>query len=66
MGEINTKEGQLLYNRAKKVIPGGTLCMYSAWFHYNLTTQIPSEYCVAIQKRKAARYGILTITITMI
>lgn len=36
----------------EKVIPGGTLCMYSAWFHYNLTTQIPSEYCVAIPRKR--------------
>ena len=26
------------------VIPGGVLCMYSAWSHYGLTTQIPTEY----------------------
>lgn len=34
----------------EKVIPGGVLCLYSAWFYYNLTTQIPIEFNVALHK----------------
>lgn len=39
----------------KKVIPGGVLCMYSAWAYYELTTQIPTEYYVAIARNKKVR-----------
>ncbi len=39
----------------EKIIPGGILCMYSAWAHYGLTTQIPQQYDVAIKRgRKVA------------
>ena len=31
----------------EKVVPGGILCLYSAWSHYQLTTQVPQEYCLA-------------------
>lgn len=33
-----------------KVVPGGILCLYSAWAHYQMTTQIPSAYFVAIDR----------------
>lgn len=33
-----------------KIVPEGILCQYSAWAHYNLTTQIPPAICVAIQR----------------
>lgn len=36
----------------QKVVPRGVLCMYSAWFYYNLTTQIPSAFFVAIQRKR--------------
>ena len=35
-----------------KIIPGGVLCMYSAWFLYELTTVIPSAFCVAIDRNR--------------
>lgn len=35
-----------------RVVPKGVLCMFSAWNHYNLTTQIPSAYCIAIQRKR--------------
>jgi len=35
-----------------KIVPNGVLCMYSAWFHYKLTTQIPQSYCIAIEKNR--------------
>lgn len=33
----------------EKIVPGGVLCLYSAWSYYNLSTQIPSAYCIAIK-----------------
>ncbi len=35
-----------------KIIPGGILCLWSAWAVYNLTTQIPNAYYVAIEKKR--------------
>ena len=33
-----------------RLVPCGVLCMYSAWAHYGLTTQIPLSFCVAIER----------------
>ena len=33
-----------------KVVPGGILCLYSAWSHYELTVQIPPAFCVAVKR----------------
>ncbi len=38
-----------------KIVPGGILCQYSAWFHYRLTTQIPSSTCVAVKRGRRLR-----------
>lgn len=35
-----------------KVIPSGVLCLYSAWFHYGLSVQIPQSYCIAIERSR--------------
>jgi len=35
-----------------QIVPNGILCMYSAWFHHNLTTQIPSAYNIAIERKR--------------
>ena len=37
-----------------KIVPGGILCMFSAWSHYQLTTQIPQSFNVAIEKNHKA------------
>lgn len=34
------------------LVPGCVLCMYSAWEHYELTTQIPSAFCIAIPRKR--------------
>lgn len=34
------------------IIPGGILCLYSAWSHYDLTTQIPDAIYVAIERSR--------------
>ena len=33
-----------------KVVPGGVLCLYSAWFIHHLSTQIPTEHCLAVRR----------------
>lgn len=35
-----------------KIVPFGVLCLYSAWFHYGLTTEIPDAYYVAIDSKR--------------
>lgn len=35
-----------------KIVPEGVLCLYSAWSHYGLTTQIPQGYYVAIPRKR--------------
>ena len=34
------------------IVPGGILCMYSAWAYYELTTKLPPEICIAIEKKR--------------
>lgn len=34
----------------ESIIPGGILCLYSAWTHYRLTTQVPDAFYVAIER----------------
>ena len=36
----------------ERIIPGGVVCMYSAWNYYNLTTQIPNGLYIAIEKHR--------------
>jgi predicted transcriptional regulator of viral defense system len=33
-----------------KMIPNGIFCMFTAWSYYELSTQVPAEYHVAIPK----------------
>lgn len=35
-----------------KIVPGGVLCLYSAWSYYDMTTQIPSAYFIAIDRNR--------------
>ncbi len=35
-----------------KIVPGGIVCLYSAWFHYRMTTQIPAAHYVAIDRSR--------------
>lgn len=36
----------------KNIVNDGVICLYSAWFYYNLTVQIPQEIHVAIEKSR--------------
>jgi predicted transcriptional regulator of viral defense system len=35
-----------------KMYPQGVLCLFSAWYHYNLSTHIPSEYHLAFTHKQ--------------
>ena len=37
------------------IVPRGILCLYSAWHHYGMTTQIPDSYYVAIGRKRRVR-----------
>lgn len=36
----------------ERIVPGGVVCMYSAWDYYDLTTQIPNGFYIAIEKHR--------------
>jgi predicted transcriptional regulator of viral defense system len=36
-------------------VPSGIVCLYSAWDYYNLTSYIPHEYHIAIEKKHKIR-----------
>lgn len=36
----------------EKIVPDGVLCLYSAWAYYELTTQIPQGFYVAIPRKQ--------------
>lgn len=35
-----------------RIVPGGVVCLYSAWDYYGLTTQIPDRFYIAIEKHR--------------
>ena len=35
-----------------RLVPGGVLCLYSAWYYYNLSVFIPDAFYVAIEKSR--------------
>jgi len=43
------------YLEIKKYIPNGLICLYSAWNYHNLTTYVPHEYHIAIEKKSKIR-----------
>lgn len=47
----NSDGGETMID-VSKVIPGGVLCLYSAWFYYELTVSIPQSYCIAIERSR--------------
>ena len=36
----------------ERIVPGGVLCLYSAWEYYGLTTQLPGSIYVAVEKHR--------------
>jgi len=61
-GEVDrVKRGVFHYNSAssnavmvdiEKIVPSGVICLYSAWFFYELTVQIPQSFNVAVEKSR--------------
>ena len=39
------------YHEIKSLVPNGIICLFSAWNYYELTTYIPHEFHVAIEKK---------------
>lgn len=35
-----------------RIVPGGVLCLYTAWQHYQLTTTVPPAFCIAISAKR--------------
>lgn len=39
----------------ERIVPGGVVCLYNAWTHYQLSTVVPPAFCIAIEaKRKVS------------
>ena len=36
----------------ERIVPRGVLCLYSAWAHYGLSTQIPDAHYIAVEKHR--------------
>lgn len=36
----------------ERIVPGGVVCLYNAWSHYQLTTTVPPSFCVAIERKR--------------
>ncbi len=36
----------------EKIVPDGVICLYSAWSYYELSTQIPQSFNIAIEKNR--------------
>ena len=39
----------------ERIAPHGVLCLYSAFAHYGLSTQVPSATCIAIEAKRKVR-----------
>lgn len=39
----------------ERIVPHGVLCLYSAFAHYGLSTQVPSSTCIAIEAKRKVR-----------
>lgn len=48
----------------ERIVPGGVVCMYSAWAYYGLSSIVPPAFCIAIaNKRKVVLPKMLPITL---
>ena len=43
------------YFEIKNIVPNGIICLFSAWNYYELTTYIPHEFHVAIEKKSKVK-----------
>jgi predicted transcriptional regulator of viral defense system len=42
----------VMFPDVEKIVPGGVLCLYSAWSYYGLTTQVPTATFIAIERSR--------------
>lgn len=48
----------------EKIIPGGVVCLYNAWMHYQLSTMVPPTFCIAVDaKRKVVLPDIIPVNL---
>lgn len=52
-GTIDSLTGGMI--DIEKIIPGGIICLYSAWHIYHMTTQIPDSFYVAINRKRGVK-----------
>lgn len=52
-GTLNSLTGGMI--DIEKIIPGGIICLYSAWHIYHMTTQIPDSYYIAISRKRVVK-----------
>ncbi len=52
-GTIDSLTGGMI--DIEKIIPGGIICLYSAWHIYHMTTQIPDAFYVAINRKRRVK-----------
>ena len=52
---LNNFEQDTSFIEVSNIVPDGILCMFSAWFYYNLTTTIPYENHIAVTQNKKIR-----------
>ena len=36
----------------ERIVPGGVVCLYSAWMHHRLCTTVPPAFCIAIEAKR--------------
>ena len=36
----------------ERIVPGGIVCLYTAWMHHQLCTTIPPAFCIAIEAKR--------------
>ena len=36
----------------ERIVPGGVVCLYSAWMHHRLSTVVPPTFCIAIEAKR--------------
>ena len=52
---LNDFEEDTSFVEVSSIVPCGVFCMFSAWFHYNLTTTVPHENHIAVPQKKKVR-----------
>ena len=52
-GEVSALANNMI--DVERIVPHGVLCLYSAFAHYGLSTQVPSATCIAIEAKRKVR-----------